>query len=126
MAASTSSMTDGRSDSESNPQPDKAGLIPTPTKAPTQGIGNRRDLESALLVICLPLFVFSASLVSITFFRRVKHDSTASPLGYSFDPRENDTASYYLQISSTTWALLASFSSSVAPILVGFLMTVVS
>ena len=73
-------------------------------------------------VISLPLFIFSTSLIGLVFSYQIKHiESSSSFLNHNIP--KNEPGVYYVRISSTTLALLASLSSSIAPALVGFVMT---
>jgi hypothetical protein len=81
------------------------------------------EIWFAFAIITVPLVVLSATLVAIVLHYRVEHTQELSfpLLGTEVD----EPGVYYVRISATTLVLLASFSSAVAPTLVGFLMTLV-
>lgn len=80
------------------------------------------EIWLALGVISIPLVVISSLLLGIVFIRRVQPTkSTSSAL--AINTNEQEPRVYYVQISSTTLVLLASFSSTISSILVGFIMT---
>jgi hypothetical protein len=92
------------------------GYKPTETRCSS-------EIWVTFAIITVPLVVLSATLVAIVLHLRVKHTEQLSfpPLGTVVD----EPGVYYVRISATTLVLLASFSSTVAPTLVGFLMTLV-
>lgn len=87
--------------------------------------GRVLEIYVALGAIAIPLFIFSTSLIALVFIRRVRNNQTPSS-SLSFGIEEDEPGVYYVRVSSTTLVLLASLSSSIAPTLVGFFMTLFS
>jgi hypothetical protein len=78
------------------------------------------EIWFSFAVIAVPLVSLSAMLLGIVLYFRVQRSTSSS-----FTTEEDEPGVYYVRISATTLVLLASFSSSVAPTLIGFLMTLV-
>jgi hypothetical protein len=85
--------------------------------------GRTTEISVALAVISAPLFLVSAALIGLVAIRRVKQQSSSSEI---FAVEQDEPSVYYVNISSTTLVLLASFSSTLAPTLVGFVMSLFS
>lgn len=93
---------------------------------PTYGRrAGKSEIWVALGVVSIPLFIVSGLLLGIIFTRRVRTTESASS-ALSFNVNEDESNAYYIQISSTTLVLLASFSSTIASIIVGFVMTLLA
>lgn len=80
------------------------------------------EILLGLGVISIPLVAISSLLLGIVFIRRV-HPTESTSSALAINANEQEPRVYYVQISSTTLVLLASFSSTIASILVGFIMT---
>ena len=100
-----------------------AGTIGDWSQETRNGMGaGKGEIWLALGVISIPLVVISSLLLGIVFIRRVHPmESTSSALAINANEHESNV--YYVRISSTTLVLLASFSSTISSILVGFIMT---
>lgn len=83
------------------------------------------NMVVALTLVAFPLAIFSVSLVFLVLERRVRHTPPSAP-SLSFQCEEDEPGVFYVRIGSTTLVLLGSFSSSIAPVLVGFAMTLLS
>ena len=84
------------------------------------------DITLACLVICIPMLVLSAGLLGIIYaYRVIQRDSdllfSESPGGVDMDP-----SVYLVNYSATRLITIASWTSSVAPLLPGFVMTLLS
>jgi hypothetical protein len=80
-------------------------------------------LSSALVVI--PMLVFSTSLLGLVFHYRVTHNG--SNFGnLNLAGTEDESGVYYVDLSATLLIFIASWSSSLAPLLAGFVLTLAS
>jgi hypothetical protein len=75
-------------------------------------------------VILVPLILLSETLVGIVFQYCVRHTQSTSSVLVS--DLEDEPRVYYVNINSTRLVLIASLSSSVATLLTGFFMALVS
>lgn len=100
-----------------------AGTISDGSQEVRNGMqAGKGEIWLALGVISIPLVVISSLLLGIVFSRHVQPtESTSSALVINANEHESNV--YYVRISSTTLVLLASFSSTISSILVGFIMT---
>jgi hypothetical protein len=88
--------------------------------------GALREIAFACVVITCPMLAFTALLLCLLFFNQV-YQSEIGTMGLQ-DPSNTIGGSdaYYVDINSTTLVFIASWSSSLAPILVGFVLTLYS
>ncbi|OQE37406.1 hypothetical protein PENCOP_c010G02018 [Penicillium coprophilum] len=87
--------------------------------------GRIQEILIAFSVMTLPMIIFSSLLLALVFHYRItQNDFTSSDL--AFDSDQNDPSVYFVRISATTLTTVASWSSTVAPILVGFGVALVS
>ena len=79
--------------------------------------GAKRDILVALAVIIIPMLGLSALILGLVIGNEVeKQTSDGSPL--AFDQRsDTDTSAYYVDFNATTLATIASWSSTLAPLL---------
>lgn len=87
--------------------------------------GRIQEILIAFAVMTLPLLILSGLLLGLIFHYRIKQNDFASN-NLAFDKDQNDASVYYVRISATTLAQVASWSSTVAPMLVGFGCALVS
>ena len=80
----------------------------------------------SLAVISIPLTLFTALLIGIVFHYRLQRNHPSSLSYLSSLTQDDEPNVYYVQFSATKLVLLASVSSSVAPILTSFFMTLLS
>jgi hypothetical protein len=86
--------------------------------------GRYTEILFSFLVITVPMIVFSGLLLGLIFYYRVVPNESPSVNLTLRTPQYDD---YFLvKLSSTTLITVASWSSTVAPILVGFSLTLVS
>lgn len=78
--------------------------------------GGILDILFTCSVISFPFVALSAALLGVIFKYRIKHTN----------PSDDEPGVYYVRINATTLVLLASFSSSVAPLLISFFMNLLS
>jgi hypothetical protein len=90
-----------------------------------QGItGSFSHILLAAVLLTIPLLVLSALLLGLVFGNRV---ATSSPLanGFPIVGDEREGAAYFVKISATRLTTVASWSSTLTPLLPGFVMTLV-
>ncbi|GIC92806.1 uncharacterized protein Aud_009279 [Aspergillus udagawae] len=108
---------------------DKGGVYSTVPLAPDRGAkrmqGRIQEILIAFTVMTLPMLIFSGLLLGLVFHYRItQNDFSSSDL--AFDSTQNDPNVYFVRISATTLTTVASWSSTIAPILVGFGVALVS
>ena len=87
--------------------------------------GRIREILIAFAVITLPMIIFSGILLGLVFHYRItQNDFITGDLVFDFG--QNDSNAYFVRISATTLTIVASWSSTIAPTLVGFAVTLVS
>lgn len=72
--------------------------------------------------VFFPLIAFSIAILWLIFHHRVQ-PAFSSQLNLQTAPNDNDAAYYYVNFSATQLLFITSWSSTAAPILVGFVMT---
>ncbi|KAJ9663076.1 hypothetical protein H2198_001068 [Neophaeococcomyces mojaviensis] len=93
---------------------------------PTTRIHGRvKEILIAFAVMTVPMIVFSALLLGLIFHYRVVQNAFASE-NLAFSSGQDDSDVFFVKISATTLITIASWSSTVAPILVGFAVTLTS
>lgn len=87
--------------------------------------GRIQEILIAFAVMTLPMLIFSGVLLGLVFHYRIKqNDFVSSDL--AFDSDQDNPNVYFVRISATTLTTIASWSSTIAPILVGFGVALVS
>jgi hypothetical protein len=100
--------------------PEKRHLTP-----PVRVKGAVSDILLALAITLLPLTILTAVLLALVFSHRVMpNDSAILPLPPGSEPSYDSF--YLVDFSATRLITVASWSSSVAPLLPGFMMTLLS
>jgi len=87
--------------------------------------GHVKEILIAFTVLTVPMIVFSALLLGLVFHYRVIQNAFASE-NLAFDSGQDDSGVFLVKISATTLITIASWSSTAAPILVGFAVTLIS
>ena len=88
--------------------------------------GGKRAIYLALACIVVPMLGLSAILIGLVYGYQVQRNQrTASPLDL-LQGSDTDDSAYYVHINSTTFATIASWSSTVAPLLVVATMSLAS
>lgn len=86
--------------------------------------GRYREIFSSFFLMTVPMIAFSGLLLGLIFYYRVVPNKSASPNLELSNQQFND---YLLvRLSSTTLITVASWSSTIAPILVGVALTLIS
>ncbi|KAH9218649.1 hypothetical protein DL95DRAFT_405681 [Leptodontidium sp. 2 PMI_412] len=86
--------------------------------------GRTGDILFAFSLMTIPMSVFSALLLGLIFYFRVTPSGSESPDLQL--PGASEHGNIYVDISATTLTTVASWSSTVAPILVGCAITLIS
>jgi hypothetical protein len=93
---------------------------------PSVRIGGRvREIVVAFLVMTVPMTIFSGLLLGLIFYYRIIQNEFAFS-NLAFDSGHNDAGYIFVRLSATTLIVIASWSSTIAPILVGFAVTLIS
>lgn len=80
--------------------------------------GAKREIYLALACILIPMLGLSGIIIGLVLGYRVEESQTGdSPLARTQN-YETDDSAYYVDINSTTFATIASWSSTIAPLLV--------
>ena len=96
-----------------------------PDRGPKKIQGRIQEILIAFSVMTLPMLIFSAPMLGLIFHNRITQNDFSSS-GLAFEPNQNDPNAYFVQISATTLTTVASWSSTVGPILVRFNIALVS
>lgn len=84
------------------------------------------DIAFACFVISVPLVVLSGGLLGIIYSHRVVQNESIPLNLRPLENEESGSSAYLVNYSVTRLVALASWTSSVAPLLLGFVMTLVS
>jgi hypothetical protein len=76
-----------------------------------------------LAIVFLPLIGFSIVILWLIFHYRLILDDTPSSLNLQAGRIEQDDAYYYVKLSATRILFIASWSSTIAPVLVGVIVS---
>jgi len=87
--------------------------------------GRGREILIASMAMILSMILFSGLLLGLIFHLRVVHNGFVSS-NLAFKDGHDDPDAIYVRISSTTLITIASWSSTLAPLLVGFAITLTS
>jgi hypothetical protein len=81
--------------------------------------GRLSDLSLSFVILTIPMLLFSACLLGLVF-----HNSV-SPPSSAFEGQD-EAGIYYVNLSATSLIFIASWSSSLAPVLTGFALKLIS
>ncbi|KAH8594547.1 hypothetical protein B0O99DRAFT_742052 [Bisporella sp. PMI_857] len=103
------------------PDHDTGRRLPSSTR-----IGGRiQEILTAFAVMTLPMILFSGLLLGLIFrYRVVQNDFVSSNL--AFDSDQHNANAIFVRLSASTLIVVSSWSSTIAPILVSFAVTLVS
>jgi hypothetical protein len=94
--------------------------------SPSTHIGGRiADILVAFTIMTIPMILFSALLLGLVYHYRIVQNAFVSE-NLAFDSGQDDSNSFFAKISATTLIVIASWCSTIAPILVGFAVTLIS
>jgi len=87
--------------------------------------GKWLEIAFCFIVMTVPMVIFSALLLGLIYKYRVKENDFVSP-NLRFSAPQLDNNAVYVDLSATLLITVASWSSTVAPILIGFAITLVT
>jgi len=87
--------------------------------------GSAREILIAFAVMSIPMILFSGLLLGLIFHYRIVHKGFVSK-ELVFATSGTDSGSFYVKLSSSTLITVASWSSTLAPILCTFAITLIS
>ena len=87
--------------------------------------GKWLEIAFCFVVMTVPMLIFSALLLGLIYKYRIKENDFVSP-NLRFASSQLDENAVYVDLSATLLITVASWSSTVAPILVGFAITLVT
>lgn len=105
---------------------ESAGPLVEKTSFPKMYSRAYTDIAFACFVISVPLVVLSGGLLGIIYSHRVVQNESIPLNLRPLDNEESGSSAYLVNYSVTRLVTLASWTSSVAPLLPGFVMTLVS
>ena len=103
-----------------------AGLLMAGRSSPKKNSRAYTDIVLACLIICIPMLVLSAGLLGIIYAYRVIQTESDLLFSESSNGIDIDPSAYLVNYSATRLITIASWTSSVAPLLPGFVMTLLS
>ncbi|KAF8847558.1 hypothetical protein BDZ45DRAFT_733530 [Acephala macrosclerotiorum] len=93
-------------------------------KKPHQKIAGLKTISFLFALVFFPLIAFSIVILWFIFYYRVITErSRSASSDLQTTPNENHASYYYINFSATTLLFITSWSSTVAPMLVGMIMT---
>ena len=87
--------------------------------------GRYLDILFSFLIMTIPMLAFSALLLGLIYHYRIVRNEFPSE-NLSFVGRDDESSAIYVRLSATTLITVASWSSTIAPLLVGFALTLQS
>lgn len=87
--------------------------------------GRYREILLSFLVMTVPVLAFSALLLGLIYHYRIVRNPFPSD-NLRFDGGQHGSSATYVGLSATTLITVASWSSTMAPLLVGFALTLLS
>jgi hypothetical protein len=87
--------------------------------------GRYLEILLSFLVMTVPMLTFSALLLGLIYHYRIVRNPFPSD-NLRFDGGQDGSTAIYVGLSATTLITIASWSSTIAPILVGFALTLLS
>jgi ABC-type transport system involved in multi-copper enzyme maturation permease subunit len=99
--------------------------IPNKPKGNTKISGKWLEIAICFVVMTVPMLIFSALLLGLIYKYRVKDNDFVSS-NLRFTTRQSNSDAVYVDLNATLLTTVASWSSTVAPILVGFAITLLT
>jgi hypothetical protein len=87
--------------------------------------GRHLNILLSFFVMTVPMIAFSALILGLVYRYRVVHNDFIQE-NLRFDRGQDESDVIYVKLSATILTTIASWSSTVAPILVGFVVTLIS
>jgi hypothetical protein len=103
----------------------RSGEDTTPQQHDSHMAGKFKDIGLASFLISIPMFVFSVVLLGLVSHFRVSHRHVPYS-NLDFPGSQDEAGVYYVNFGATRLIFVASWSSSLAPALVGFALTMFS
>lgn len=104
----------------------RLSAAPTIGEMPPSRMGGRiKEILIAFAVMTLPMIIFSSTLLGLIFKYRVIQNGFVSD-NLAFKSEQGVPDAFFVNLSATTLIVIASWASTVAPVLVGFAVTLVS
>ncbi len=91
----------------------------------TRMSGRLIDIWTAFTIVTIPMLAFSAALLGLVYRYRVTHSIPTDDRLRSSDTTD-EPGVYYVKLSATVLIFISSWSSSLGPLLLSFLMTLAS
>ncbi|OAP61647.1 hypothetical protein AYL99_03850 [Fonsecaea erecta] len=104
---------------------DRETAPPPTSKFQKHMSGRYGDIWLSFSIVTLPMLAFSALLLGLVYHYRVTH-SPAATSGLRTDDLTDEPGIYYVDLSATVLIFIASWSSTLGPLLAGFLMALAS
>lgn len=102
-----------------------SSTVPVASRSTTHIHGRVKEILIAFAIMTLPMIIFSAILLGLVFhFRVVQKPFASSQL--AFENGQDDPDVIFVKINATTLNAIASWSSTIAPFVAGFAVTLVS
>ena len=95
------------------------------SKRSTRISGKWLEIAFCFFIMTIPMLAFSALLLGLIYKYRIKDNEFASP-NLRFTSSQLSNNAVYVDLSATLLTTVASWSSTVAPILVGFAITLLT
>jgi hypothetical protein len=102
-----------------------SGEDKTPQQHGSHMVGKFKDIGLAFFLVSIPMFVFSTVLLGLVSHFRVSHGHVPYS-NLDFPGSQDEAGVYYMNFGATRLIFVASWSSSLAPALVGFALTMYS
>ena len=102
-----------------------SGEDTTPQQHGSHMAGKFKDIGLAFFLVSIPMFVFSVVLLGLVSHFRVSHGHVPYS-NLDFPGSQDEAGVYYVNFGATRLIFVASWSSSLAPALVGFALTMFS
>ena len=103
-----------------------SGPAPNSPAIPNKNSRAYRDIALACLIISFPMVVLTAALLGLIYKHQIKQTSDSPAALQLSNAVENDASAYLVDFSATRLITIASWTSSVAPLLPGFVMILLS
>ena len=92
---------------------------------PKKMSGRTSDIIFRFSVITFPMLIFAGALLGLVFYYRVTHNDPPYP-HLQVPGATDEPGIYYVNLSVTHFTFIASWSSTLAPMLVGFVLALAS
>lgn len=87
--------------------------------------GRYSEIVLSFVIVTIPMLTFTAALLGLVFHYRVTHNGAVFE-NLDLTGTRDEAGIYYVNLNSTLLIFIASWSSSLAPILAGFVLALAS